>query len=397
MYQIKNVSRIVALIALGLYLFSCNNAQFTESDLIIIDINKLKARNPLDIDNNGVFDSCRFVKLETNELSLLGDVKKILITDSLFFVSDENNKLLVFDHFGQFKNAISNIGSGPNEILSLTDFCVDEKLNSVYIYDAVALKLYEYSFDGELTNVVDVKSDYFGVFSSMQVLKNGDLLLIMFNQKESRYNYRVLSKAKRFKQNIDLLKYRVVGDDFISFGSEQKIGVNDHDVFALSFLSDTIYTFTDNNYTLPKFVYRGNLAIFEIYDKLDRNISQDVTLFVKKLRDENYSLGLTNLFCTNEYLLFNSFENETQYSVFWSIKENEGCFVKDYFSYNIFSSIGQIKTTYKNAFVSYIPAYKAIDCQGSEYRFSDKKIEAIVEDLNEEDNPIIGFYYIKKV
>lgn len=259
LFDMEKFRKNIIIVLLIIVLTSCGkNTKNTKVDQVMIDINKLEVFNPLDTDNNGVFDSCLYVKLETNEEALLGDVKKIIITDNLIFISDENQKLLVFDSQGRFRNSISKVGAGPNEILSLSDYYVDEKEKLVHVYDAVKSKFYEYSFQGALKKIIDCNSEVYGTFSSMYLLRNKDLLLVMFNQHKLKYNYKILLKEGGFKKVVDLLKYSAVGNEYISFGSDSKICENDSNYFALAFLSDTIYSIDENNSAIPKYIFQGD-------------------------------------------------------------------------------------------------------------------------------------------
>ena len=386
--------KIIALLFIGFYLLSCNKTQHAEieTDLVVIDLNTLKVQNPLDKDGDGVFDSCRFVRLETTENSLIGPINKIHITDSLFFISDYNKKLFVFDSSGNFKNTIASIGSGPDEVLSLTHFLVDEKKNCVYIFDVMQSKIKSYSFEGALLSSTNIDKDNWGKYSSVQLLSNGDILLTMNYYNTGAYNYKIVSKSNTSKKGVDLLKYPVVG--YLGGFGTRKNGANENDVYVLSFYSDTIHTIVNNN-AIPKFLFRGNLPVFDNYEKFENDVNQDVGIIYKRIREEGYSTGLSSLLATNDCLTFNSFEDGTQYDVFWLINENHGYVVKDHLPHNVFSSFDLITTTFKNAFVSCIPADRAIEDQNSPNRVSDNNIDDLVREMHEEDNPILGFYYIK--
>jgi hypothetical protein len=385
--------KIIALLFIAFYLLSCNKTQHAEieTDLVVIDLNTLKVQNPLDRDGDGVFDSCRFVRLETTENSLIGWINKIHITDSLFFISDYNEKLFVFDSSGNFKNTIASIGSGPDEVLSLTHFLVDEKKNCVYIFDVMQSKIKSYSFEGALLSSTNIDKDNWGFYSSVQLLSNGDILLKMINHTTQVYNYKIVSKSNTSKKGVDLLKYPVVGNDFISYS--QSIA-SENEVYVLSLNSDTIHTIVNNN-AIPKFLFRGNLPVFDNYEKFGSDVYQDDGRILGRIRREGYSTGLSSLLATNDCLTFNSFEDGTQNTVFWLINENHGYVVKNHLPHNVFSSFYLITTTFKNAFVSCIPAHRAIEDQNSPNRVSDNKIDDLVSEMHEEDNPILGFYYIK--
>jgi len=73
-----------------------------------------------------------FIPLETTSESLINEIRDIELTDSYIFLS-EIDRLLQFDKYGKFIRQIGSYGRGPQEYLSVIDFCIDKQDNEVHI------------------------------------------------------------------------------------------------------------------------------------------------------------------------------------------------------------------------------------------------------------------------
>ena len=94
------------------------------------------------------FTSMELIPLETRKECLLNDYPKLILNDSLIFMSGWGlNDLYVFDHSGRFLNQIGNRGRGPNEYLLLINFFMNSEQPIIYIEDYH--HILEYGFDGK--------------------------------------------------------------------------------------------------------------------------------------------------------------------------------------------------------------------------------------------------------
>lgn len=77
--------------------------------------------------------------------NLLKQIDKIVVKDSIIYVADTYMKnLFLYDMAGNFISSVGKIGEGPNENLSLSDFCVDNKGN-IYWYDGIRNRVQVYN------------------------------------------------------------------------------------------------------------------------------------------------------------------------------------------------------------------------------------------------------------
>ncbi len=128
----KNFLKINMALSLIYVMASCSKQDTVKvDDVVRIDLDSLTSIN----DNGEIVseyvESVEFCKLEQTEDCLLGDVKKVVETDSLLLVMDETNwrdgnrRLYAFDKKGNLRYQVSGSGGGPGEYTHLKTFCVN--------------------------------------------------------------------------------------------------------------------------------------------------------------------------------------------------------------------------------------------------------------------------------
>jgi len=91
-----------------------------------------------------------YIPLETTTECIIQQINKVLISDSFIFAS-EHNRLLQFDKDGRYIRQIGSQGRGPEEYLSVSDFCIDSENHLIYI---ISDKLSIFSFAGDFVKAV---------------------------------------------------------------------------------------------------------------------------------------------------------------------------------------------------------------------------------------------------
>jgi len=122
-----------------------NQITYIRSDTIAIDIDNINHINKDQI------ESQEWIKLETTNESLIGDVSKIFYTNNLFIVLDNKltNSVFIFDGKGNFISVINKLGKGPGEYTKIYDIAFDELNDVVHILDLNLEKVLKYDIRGE--------------------------------------------------------------------------------------------------------------------------------------------------------------------------------------------------------------------------------------------------------
>lgn len=140
----RNLS-IITNVILILIFASCQTKEKKESGEIIsiqIPESTMGFWNIFDF-----FTDVKVIPLETNDRSLLGRIKKVVVTDEkIIILDDQRKRLQIFDNTGAHIESIDQIGLGPGELMSPLDFNVID--NVVWIYDSQN-GLVKYSIEGD--------------------------------------------------------------------------------------------------------------------------------------------------------------------------------------------------------------------------------------------------------
>ncbi len=170
--MIKSSSFVLlnVLLTAGMFVASCKSDVFYNSDVetIEVDFRDLKS-----VSCDEIIDSIRFVKLETTEKSLIGNIDNIFFVDSTIVVFDEfvTNSANLFDLNGKFKKRLSNKGNGPKEYLKISDLFIDK--NRIGIKDNLKSRILFYDCDGNYLETV--KTPY--VFGDIRTIDEDKYIL----------------------------------------------------------------------------------------------------------------------------------------------------------------------------------------------------------------------------
>lgn len=92
-----------------------------------------------------------YLKLENKTNHLLGDIDKILLTDSLVFIFDQyiTNTVQIFDLYkGEELVFLEKSGEGPGEFLEVYDLDIDRSNKELILFDGKLSKILFYDFEG---------------------------------------------------------------------------------------------------------------------------------------------------------------------------------------------------------------------------------------------------------
>ena len=104
-----------------------------------------------------LFSKVDFIPLETNDVSLIGSIDKLLIYGQRYFIMDKQTlSVMIFSDKGQFIHKISKPGNGPDEYTTLYNLFIDEK-NKWFIMDTDT-KLFYYHLDSY--ELIEAKKKY---------------------------------------------------------------------------------------------------------------------------------------------------------------------------------------------------------------------------------------------
>jgi len=121
---------------------------------------------------------------------VIGNINKLVVTDSCFFISTIKSELLVFDRSGKFKNKIGKIGNGPGEYRYSNNFAIDRKSRLIYLLDQK--RVIVYSFNGDYVRDFSI-SKYGGDIQDISILDGKIYLFEFISFGQAKYDWLVLN------------------------------------------------------------------------------------------------------------------------------------------------------------------------------------------------------------
>ena len=204
-----------------------------------IDIKLEEFKRNLDISS---FYNAQFIPLELTKNSIIGQIDKIIVHDSLIYVLDiqKAKKLFVFNMQGKFIRSISERGKGNGEYLILTDFDIAE--DKIYISSRGDNKMLIFNLNGQC--IKDIKfSGFIGIH--FKVFERNKVVTISADgSNKSAIFYDKNGKRSKVISNP--------GIDFMQYSNPFAFTEFNSNLYTYFAMNDTIYQLVDEN-LLPKY------------------------------------------------------------------------------------------------------------------------------------------------
>ena len=399
MLDMKKLQLYYTFIALFVVCFACQNggAYKKNKDLIYIHIDSLANEN-LIINN---IHRHRFLPLETTQESLMAHIRKIEFDDGKIFIFDINDRLFVFEkETGKFLHTIGRIGQGPGEHLNMRDFYLDRNNRTVNIIDIFRMEIFSYSYAGELKDrtCIAVHRQIFNNFSEVHLTADNAMVLRMTNSPVSLYNFNLLSGIG-FKRAENSTPYLFVGSTMRERALRNSIAHNESSIFLSAMVSDTIFRYDPEiRNIVPYMVFKGRYRPITTRDIGRRELEGGLDV-LRIASARRLSFGINLFVMTDRHLHFRFETHSGAYRVFWNLETNKGSiynsFIRDATTAgavlnNLFLSV--IGAT-NDAFVGVL--YPHQFDEDFLRAFGDfQPIREVYRAMQEDDNPILIFYYI---
>ncbi len=379
-----------------------NNKNRTFENLEIIGVN---LDNMKKISLSEIYSSVKWIKLESNNNNVIGEIVKLEVLKDKFYIQSDNF-IDIFTNNGKFINRISNSGRGPGEYISLSDFFVDEKDESILVYDSKSKKIIKYNSEGEFLNEIQTDLDgysftklddnYAVYIGSAYYNEDSNCRLNILNSKGG-----IISKHIPIKDNE--AKFLHLGDltNFKKF--------NNSTSFLYSF-NDTIYDLNDKGITPKFFVDFGKDKLPEKYLEKTYN---DIREFLESCKKTRFAYRIIGFFETSNAIVFSFMHRYDIIHVYYSKSTKNKFIVNELIndfnfpSLSVPSSFGNLpKTSHGNNLYTIQSAYEFTETieliktklSESEYEVYEKKnpeIISIYEQIDIDSNPLIMIGEIK--
>lgn len=335
--------------------------------------------------------SVRFIKLDTYADCVLGDIKKIEADGTNIFIEDFKERVFRFDKEGRFLNKIGSKGGAASEYISLFDFCLDKKNQTICMMDVSKGKLLRYDYNGKFLLSQDIDTELMSGAVGMTLVNENDMIAINCNGPGEVNQYSLINLHEATSEHI--LPYAIIGE-YRSVQENGKTAQNSSYAYALSFLSDTIYSYSDGKLA-GEFLFQPKEPHFEgkyvkgktfhtCYDAENFIINQSV------------SAGIKSLYATDDYLFFTYTKKENYYRVFFNSAANKG------YIYDVRKNLedvgnivwNNVMTSTNQYFVGVMPVGEYISNKSLKEKYP--AFSELLSSSGISDNPIITFIEIQQ-
>jgi hypothetical protein len=345
-----------------------------------------------------IIDDIWIVKLETSEASIIGrEVRKVIYSDNLIFISQYRHPLYVFNIEGEFVRTIGAIGRGPGELPDDYDFTFNKADSTLIFASSSQNSCSIYSINGAYLHDINLAGNFKGTYSINYVSNNlffSQLIMppdrdtssfthLLFNQKgeiSNRYN---------IKMNIpDPAK-----EDALIF-------VITTPIFNVS--SDVVHFYTSFNDTIFTIDQDGNLSNSLGWVRGDFNPT----------RFRNYLQGFAKV---GSYWFFSVPIPENKSKFFMYDERDEKVFNVSKIINDIDGTLTNLpleSNVYDQTYESYVyeNTYTVIysplklksmlkegnfDAENIKYPERNRKFKDLVNSLDDNDNPIVAIFRLK--
>ena len=430
----KNISSILVLISLsiGLLTLSCTNkkgsSDFDASEKVkVIDLESAVGTGKI-VNLSDVAHDIRYVKLETNDSSLIGKFMSVFYENERIYVFSMW-VLKVFDKDGKFLFKFNRKGRGPQEYIDVRQIRIMSGTGNLMVQSRsvdTTGKLIIYDRDGNY--MYKIKLPYNNSMNPSKVIENEDDLFVTvvnpnFNDsvQQTAFVYDSLfniiktipnpSSIENKAIKSQVIKVSVNGKvrDFAIFKSPDLYRFKDN-IRILFYENDNIFSFDSNLNYAPAFhinygKYRNESSEGNS-TKSGKHISQETNYFIES--EENMILQFyLNDYCHEPYEIAYSNKNGTR------IFKSRDCYALYNKKTGAFTLLNQsvknmlgFKEDFKNG-PPFLPTSISSDFQACalftasqiiEYAKTSNvkgELKEIVKDMKDTDNPIVAIARMK--
>lgn len=384
----STASKIIIIISVIIMITSCDDVKKNKFDLTHFKYNK-NVEYPLH--DPPKYKNVDIVSLETTEESLLSNIKTLEVTDELILIKDWY-ALFIFNRKGKFISRVGLKGGGPQEYYGINSFYIDEKNKTIVIIDEVKSALLIHDYQGKFISSKNIPLNAIRHAQQTILLNNSTLLINhSINQAENRPITHI--NGNKYKSFLTYAPIQV--NNYLFSLSNHQMTKAEESVHFIMPLCDTIFSFTKE--CNPKYI----IELPATLPSRKRFITDPTHTFSSILHDyisKGNFPGFTSIFETKEKILLEYLYDGLQPACYLGDKKTK---MGNYILHGINNNMSDvpffmIKQVIGEEFVGFSSAKNLLTIKKSlNFNSQDehmKKLRKILENINEEDNPVIFFY-----
>jgi hypothetical protein len=305
----KCIKKIMYLFVVILFV-ACDQNSKKEEKPVVIDINLEKNQNRESIvDFQNRFSINRIIPLETTDVSLLGNISQLIVTEKDIFILDGMQQAVF--HYGidgNFIRKIQHQGNGPQEYIRVRQIAIAN--SKLYVLDNMGKSILQYDLEGNYISRFTLNHNGY------QMLVDQSENMIVTGSYLNEYMLYIYDSSG---QNI--ANYFPREDKFVGLTLTQTTD------YSLKFYNGGFYC---TNYFDPTIYYikENEVKSLAVFDFGGNNLAKDffanpqavMDLFTE-YRDKSV-MGISNLTVTDDWIIFSPEKGRDFYVVYYDRKKN---------------------------------------------------------------------------
>lgn len=360
-------------------LCSCNNNRKTNNELDISSAVKIDVSADISEDEIGDFlELGSYIPL-SNEV-LIDEVKRVIISNDLVYILDDEPKIVCFDLKGKLLFVIDDRGPGPTEYQNIRDIAIDGELKRLIAFDNEKRKLF--FFDLKTGAYLSDNSTEYMAPTEIAHIGNGFFFKnidVRFKVQEDHQFYLLYSQTGEQVDSM-YLPHDAVSD--FNFDLESFF-YNDGNLLFIRPFDHIVYRLRGDGEVIP--VFEINLPNLLPMRRIEEKISH---LDVIK---SNYSFGIGDVYLSNGILHFTYTNNGFFISTFYNLSSNM-------ILYNGMRVLGDareklplysmINGVYEDKFFALVSASSIVERR----KVHPKYFHGELSNIKEDDNAVLAFF-----
>jgi hypothetical protein len=372
-------------------------------DTPILKVSDFSIVTSLNYEDTDYFDTVEFIKLETTNESILGEITQMEVFENYIYILDKRGiSLKKFDLTGKYIQDIGRVGLGSGEYIAVSVFYINPDFKTINIYDPMKESMLSYDFSGKHIKTTKLDVLEFTFVSRLSVLDNNEIFCFSHTNWQSNCEFSILNE-KNYRGKC-IYQYPVKSDKQISFHiTNHPYTVRNGEIHYVLMFSDTVYSYSNGEISKLLTIETGKptLELSKIYETVS---DYSISTILNNVGKKGYSMGLKNIFESDSYICCD-FYVCTDYTpiagILWNKTTNKGIYLSEYLT--VSPCFGSLGYCFDNTFVriwdgQQISNFKEYLNTGfyKKEDYSAKLWETLNNYNEDDDNPILIFYTMKK-
>jgi hypothetical protein len=353
------------------------------------------------------FLETKYVKLESTDESILGEITQMEIFEKHIYILDRQGKSLKkFDMNGKYLQNIGKEGLGPEEYVSLNAFYINPERKTINIFDPMKNAVLQYDLYGKYQNTVEVEKNSTVFFRRLSYLNENEIFCYSGTNWRTNCECSILDATKQYAANC-LYPYPLKSDKQMSMGiHKHPYSVINNKISFISVFCDTVFSYSNKEIRPRMFIEREKpVADLQTLNKIFSETDGDLISTIRAVGKKGYTMGFNNIFETESFICcdFNDVSQQGNWAhnaIIWNKKTDKGVCLSGYSKST--PDFRLIYYAFDNTFVRIWDEIHIANFNNHLERDIykredyDEEIMKLLDTYNaEDDNPILIFYTMK--